>query len=439
MGKRPNILFIFSDQQHWEAVGFCDSSFDTPNLNRLAEEGTIFTHAFCTTPQCSPSRSSMLTGLYPSTTGVYGNCGTVGGDPLRMRTIGAILQDAGYATGYFGKWHLDKNPVGIAGWDEDLGVTGDEIRDDDAVTRHALDFLSRHDNGEKPFALFLAYDNPHNICKFNRETNLTPKAPMPLPETWHQKDISSTPSVQKEYITEDKPSFMNGAPESTWQRYREFYREKVTLYDREVGRVLEKVQEMDLFKDTLILATSDHGDMDGQHGMVWKGPLMYEHMMRVPLIIRMPDSQRPSSCPSETNFLCVNVDLPPTLADFARAPMPECDGHSLKPILTGKGVAPERDAVVGQYYSKQKWINPIRMLRTSEFKYTRYQVHGEELYNLQEDPQELRNLADDPSYADAKAQLSAKLDRWIIEHDDPFPELSPTTRNGRPLERTNSG
>jgi arylsulfatase A-like enzyme len=433
MAQRPNILFIFSDQQHWEAVGFNDDSFDTPALNRLAAKGTVFTHAFCTTPQCSPSRSSMLTGLYPSKTGVFGNCGTVGGDPLRMKTIGAILQEAGYVTGYFGKWHLDKDPVGVAGWDEDAGVPGDEFRDDDAVTRHALDFLSRHANGPKPFALFLAYDNPHDICKFNRETDLTPKTPMPLPETWHQKDLSTTPQVQKQFIEEDKPRFMHGKPESVWQRYREFYREKVNLYDREVGRVLEKVGEMKLFEDTLILATSDHGDMDGQHGLAWKGPIMYEHMMRVPLIVRVPDSMKWPDCPKETDFLCVNVDLPPTLADFANAPMPPCDGVSLKPLLTGEGTAPVREAVVGQYYSKQKWINPIRMLRTRDFKYTRYRVHGEELYDLQEDPQELHNLANDPRHAGTKARLSADLDRWMAENNDPFPTLNPTTLDGRPL------
>ena len=101
--KKPNILFIFSDQQHWQAVGFEDSSFDTPSLDRLAREGTVFTHSFCTTPQCSPSRSSIMTGLYPSKTGVLGNVGKAGGDPLRIPTIGTVLQDAGYYTAYFGR------------------------------------------------------------------------------------------------------------------------------------------------------------------------------------------------------------------------------------------------------------------------------------------------------------------------------------------------
>lgn len=115
MSHRPNILFIFSDQQHWQAVGFEDASFQTPNLDQLAAEGTIFRNAFCTTPQCSPSRSSMMTGLYPSKTGVWGNIGAAGGDELKTPTIGAMLQEAGYHTAYFGKWHLGKAPVGVAG------------------------------------------------------------------------------------------------------------------------------------------------------------------------------------------------------------------------------------------------------------------------------------------------------------------------------------
>jgi len=131
---RPNILFVFADQQHWQAAGFEDPTFTTPNLDAFAQESVRFSHAFCTTPQCSPSRSTLMTGLYPSKTGVWCNVGMAGGDPLKMPTIGAALQQAGYRTGYFGKWHLGKEDTALAGWDESFGVIGKGILDDPEAT-----------------------------------------------------------------------------------------------------------------------------------------------------------------------------------------------------------------------------------------------------------------------------------------------------------------
>jgi arylsulfatase A-like enzyme len=169
MPPRPNILFIFSDQQHWQAVGIEDATFRTPHLDRLAGGGTVFRHAFCTTPQCSPSRSSILTGLYPTATGVLGNVGAAGGEPLRMPTIAPTLQAAGYRTAYYGKWHLGKEPVATAGWDDEFGVASKETTDDAEVTRRACRFLRRAAGGDQPFALFLSYNNPHDIYRFRGE------------------------------------------------------------------------------------------------------------------------------------------------------------------------------------------------------------------------------------------------------------------------------
>ena len=135
MTEQPNILFMFTDQQHWQALGCVDDTFRTPALDRFAASSVCFTHAYCTTPQCSPSRPPLLTGPYPSKTGVMGDVGAAGGDELTGETIGLWLQRAGYTTAYFGKWHLGHHEVGTAGWDEDYGVTGGEKRDDSEVTR----------------------------------------------------------------------------------------------------------------------------------------------------------------------------------------------------------------------------------------------------------------------------------------------------------------
>ena len=272
MKSAPNILFVFSDQQHWQAAGFVDPSFKTPNMDRLASDGIVFENAFCTTPQCSPSRSSMITGFYPSKTGVLGNVGQAGGDPLRMRTIGSMLKDAGYYTGYFGKWHLGKDSVGTAGWDEDLGVTGPETRDDKECSKRAIDFLKRRKGKSAPFALFISYNDPHDIYHVKREKDISPKNSIPLPDSWGLKDLSTTPSVQKQFMEEDHGKFISGKESPAWQRYREFYRDKVSLYDSELGTVLNELEKSGEYKNTLIIVTSDHGDMDAQHGLVLKGP-----------------------------------------------------------------------------------------------------------------------------------------------------------------------
>jgi arylsulfatase A-like enzyme len=431
MTETPNILFIFSDQQHWQAVGFEDPSFQTPNLDRLASEGTVFKNSFCTTPQCSPSRSSIMTGLYPSKTCVLGNIGAAGGNPLQVQTIGAMLQEAGYHTAYFGKWHLGKDPVGTAGWDEDFGVTGPETTDDEEVTRRALDFVGRFGCTDKPFALFLSYNNPHDIYHFNRETDPAPRDPVSLPATWYDKDLATVPSVQQQFMREDQGKVIVNAEGPAWQRYRELYREKVELYDYEVGRVLTAFNDHGLLETTLVIATSDHGDMDGQHRLIYKGPFMYEHMMRVPLIIRPPASDHRLTATADLQT--VNVDLVPTMADFAGVAIPETDGISLAPLINGHQNVSERSFVVGQYYSKQNWVNPIRMIRREHYKYNRYREHGEELYDMGQDPSELLNLASDTSYRDVRKELESTLDQWMRDNNDPFDSQTPTTRDGHAL------
>ncbi|MHC4354240.1 MAG: sulfatase/phosphatase domain-containing protein [Planctomycetota bacterium] len=129
----------------------------------------------------------------------------------------------------------------------------------------------------------------------------------------------------------------------------------------------------------------------------------------------------------------VNVDIAPTIRELCGLSSVRCDGISLAPALTASRPQKLRDFVIGQYYSKQKWVNPIRMIRTHSFKYSRYIRHGEELYDLKNDPHEVKNLAYNPKYANVKAALSRKLDKWIKENDDPFYSLQTTTRSGKTI------
>jgi choline-sulfatase len=225
-------------------------------------------------------------------------------------------------------------------------------------------------------------------------------------------------------MTEDQGRQIWRKDKGQWQLYRDCYRTKVAIYDNHVGEVLGELKASGLWDNTLIVVTSDHGDMDTHHRLIFKGPFMYEQMVRVPLIIRVPERFGGISPRRVRDLDVVNVDFVPTLLEFAGLEPVRCDGISLAPILTGIGVQKKRDFVVSQYYSKQQWVNPIRMLRTPEFKYNKYLHHAEELYDLVNDPDELVNLVGEPKYAKIKRQLAGELDNWIKTNNDPFYSLS---------------
>lgn len=426
----PNLLFIFSDQQHWRAVGYRDHFFDTPAQDTLAKDGIVFNNAFCTTPQCSPSRSSMLTGFYPSKTGVWGNIGKAGGRNLQQKNIGKILQQNSYYTGYFGKWHLGNDEIGTAGWDERLF-----IRQDTITMKKAIKFLkNQKKNGDKPFALFVSLNNPHNIYNYISNKFRIKAKIVDLPETWNKQIFENRPKCHKEFMTNDQGKIIYQNDEKEWIRYHDHYQKKNRKYDEKVGKIIKQMKKLGLYDNTNIIVTSDHGDMDTNHGLIYKGPFMYEHMVRIPLIIKPVGLANASS-----DFLTINTDLVPTILDLCSISPIKTDGISLKPIIYGDEIKSEREFVIGQYYSKQKWVNPIRMIRTNEWKYNLYIIENnpqqffEELYNLKEDPQELNNLASIHAYDGIKERFRTQLDGWIDKNDDPFYSQKKTDREGNPI------
>ncbi len=426
--SKPNILLIFSDQQHWHALGFVDSFFETPNLDALAAESFVFENSFCTTPQCSPSRSSLLTGFYPSKTEVIGNVGAAGGKRLSQETIGSELREAGYFTGYFGKWHLGDREIATRGWDRSSFRINDQ-----AAQKDAVGFLRQSVKSNKPFALFVSFNNPHDIYRFERHQMDPADKKIALPACWDRETLESKPPVQKQFMLEDQGKVIWGKGRREWEKYRDCYRTKTALYDANVGAVLTELKKQGLWDNTIIIATSDHGDMDTYNRLIYKGPFMYEHIVRIPLMIRVPKQLGAVKARRITDMDVVNVDVAPTIRDLCGLSPVACDGISLAPLLTGSGKQKTRDFVIGQYYSKQKWVNPIRMIRTHDFKFNRYIHHGEELYDLKNDPHELKNLVNDAEYAEAKAHLSGMLDKWIRDNDDPFYSLQTTSRSGEPI------
>ena len=416
--KKLNILYLCSDQQHWQALGSVDPFFDTPHQDALAAESTVFENAFCTTPQCSPSRSSMLTGYYPHKTEMMNNSGASGGTDLKLPTIGSMLQSAGYTTALFGKWHLGNDSVGNSGWDEET-----KKGPDPKTTVRGMDFLDRHASDDKPFALFLMYLDPHDIYHYKPGKSDVHTDDVVLGESWKRQNFDSVPKIHREFMEINQGEFIVNADEETWKGYRDFYRQKVKLYDDHVGKIVKKLKDLGLFENTIIVNTSDHGDMDTFHRLVFKGPFMYEHMMRIPMSVRMPGN--PVHRKSSYNW--VNVDTVPTLLELAGTKSPECHGQSVAGIIERGDSAPDRDYVIGQYYGKQTLVNPIRSIRGKGWKYNLYTDWGEELYHLDKDPEEIENLADDPKHAGMKRKLKKQLDRWIKENDDPFYSFTTTS------------
>lgn len=402
---------MIADQQHWSACGFEDPFFQTPAMDAFAREATVFENSFCTTPQCSPSRSSIFTGRYPTSTGVRGNVGMTGGEPLHAATFGPALQQAGYRTAYFGKWHLGGEPAANAGWH----VEDKRINDENAA-RNAADFLRAQKAGGQPFALVVCFNNPHDVYDYQPGAT-PPDAATPLPASCHGDALKRKPAPQLKFMTSDQGRRIHGQPPEEYRAYRQVYREKVRMYDEGLGRVLTALEESGRKGSTLAIVTSDHGDMDSHHGLIWKGPFMYEQMVRVPLMIRAPG--QPAR--REAHHHAVNIDLTPTLLDYARAAAPKMHGVSLRPLVENRTGFRHRRTVFAEYHGKQKWTEPIRMIRTAEWKYNRYRDGGfEELYDLRKDPGEQNNLAGAPGMQHRRRALRSELERWMKAHNDDF-------------------
>ena len=434
----PDIIIVLTDQQRADAFGAAGASdIRTPAMDRIAREGVLFTHAFAATPQCSPSRAALLTGRYPHRTGVMGNTGSEGGGDNAARisppagmstaldrtlpTLGRIFAAAGYDTAYFGKWHL-------GGTSGEYGFEShDSTIRDATLARRVVAYLQKRGANapRRPLFLIVSWLNPHDIY------GALTAAPEPravsaarLPSNLID-DLRQKPFPQQHYLQEDQGKPFVGADRDVWRRYRAFYNSLVETVDREIGTVLDAFAGSSVSPITVF--SSDHGDLGGAHGLPYKGPAMYDELVRVPLVISWPNRIRPA----RSEALVSLIDVLPTLCDLVGVQFPrDVDGLSLRPILERRA-RDVRQTVFAEYYGKQSWRVPIWMVRTVRSKYVRYVGYGEEFYDLAADPGELRNLAGDPSRLSERTRLARELDDWIRRTSDPFPELTATDRSGK--------
>ncbi len=407
---KPNVLLVLSDQ---ERENVPRNLLSLPNRQRLESQGIRFSNAYCTTPQCSASRASILTGLYPHEAGVITNVDSNSlGRSLspRLPCLGNVFKQNGYATGYLGKWHLGPTKNGLDAY----GFSGYRPVKDDRLGQSAAQWITRQT--AQPWLLVTSFLNPHDIYHFPKQTDYPIRPGVEIPRNFDD-DLSRKPAPHHRFRTQDQGKVTLEWKEKEWLGYRSFYLELIEKVDKELGMILDALEETKQLDNTIVIYASDHGDLGGAHRLPYKGPCMYEELLNVPLVISAPKRFKK---PVESDALVSLIDIVPTLCDLTGIQWPSAQsGKNLSPLFERPRTEIRRE-IFAEYYSKQNWIAPIRTIRTQHWKYNLYLSGGEELYDLREDPGEIRNLAANPFHSDTRNNLAGRLDRWRRETGDPF-------------------
>ena len=381
--KPPNILFIITDQQHANMMSCAGNKYlHTPAMDRLAREGVRFDAAYVTNPVCVPSRISMATGVMAGRLGVLNN-GVKANVPAEVdeNSLGKLLKSAGYDTFYGGKVHMcpELNPLN-AGYDE-------YFQDQrDALPGACIDFLER--KRDEPFFAVASFINPHDICfAYSAYKGKSPKgkssvehlyrqaSAMPLEELPPLPDNFRIPELEPDAIElYSKANAVTPAgtmrkvyDERQWRIYRWIYCRLTEQVDRHIGRILDALKRNGLEDETLVVFTSDHGDMDACHRLASKGRF-YEQSVRVPLLLR--SNGVPAGGKVDQHLVSSGLDILPTICDYAGVAVPSTLlGKSLRPIVEGKQANQWRDYVVTENHTG-------RMLRSRAIQVLRLQRRG---------------------------------------------------------------
>ncbi|MCS2412403.1 sulfatase family protein [Bacteroides uniformis] len=426
--ERPNIIYIMTDQQSATAMSCAgNEELHTPNMDRLASHGVRFENAYCSFPLSGPSRSSMFTGCVPGVIGLHEN-GKPLPDSVRTRTLGTLVETAGYTTAYAGKWHAHTNSLPDK---HAFGFENLHGHNDFGLAEAAVDFLKRkHD---KPFFLVASFDNPHNICQYARSQKL-PFATVEEPDLDECPVLPANFNVapydadvlkyEKEQNYRLYPT-RNFTPDD-WRRYRNAYFRLVETVDREIGKLVDEIDRQDLWKNTVIIFTSDHGDGNGAHQWNQKTAL-YEEVVNVPLIVCLPKGKQAGKVlPQLVNS---GVDLLPSVCDWAGVEVPAgCHGVSYRAVTEQADPQKEHQPyVVVETHFLQTAGTPGWALRTPRYKYVLYEVgkNREMLYDMEKDRGEMCNLAVSKAYKKVLEEHRNLLKEWMKKH--PLPKKQDIT------------
>ena len=482
--QRPNIIYIMSDDHASHAMSCYGSKINkTPNLDRLANEGMRFNNCFVTNSICGPCRAVVLTGKYSHLNGFERNGRTFDGS---QQTVAKLLQKSGYQTAMVGKWHLKSDPTGFDYWNVLIGqgpyynppmqtpegVVKHVGYTTDIITDEALDFLKNKRDASKPFFLMYHHKAPHRewepgpkyLTKYDDVTMPEPdnlfddyagrgtparEQEMTVARHLNEKDLkliaprNLTPEQleawNKAYDPKNeafRKANLEGDDLVRWkyQRYIKDYCRAIDSVDENVGRVLDYLDKSGLAENTIVIYTSDQGFYLGDHGWFDKR-FMYEESLRSPLLVRWPKKIKPGQVNGD---IVLNLDFAETFLAAAGTEIPDdMQGESLLPILEGRTPDDWRSSMYYRYYEfpAVHMVNKHYGVRTQKHKLIYFHEIDEwELYDLEKDPREMKNVYDDPAYAEVVKQLKAELFRLKDRYKDDDTVYNPLARDPKKVK-----
>ena len=447
-----NVVFILSDDHRYDFMGFTGKVpwLKTPGMDQMAEEGSHFRNAYVTTSLCSPSRASILTGLYSHNHTIVDNQAP---EPEGLVYFPSYLQAAGYQTSFFGKWHMgdhgDQPRPGFDHWESFkgqgvyYGVTlntngerityGDDVYTTDLLTEHAEDWIKNRDK-QKPFFVYLSHKAVHaEFAPAKRHKGMYAGNKAPLPPTYEQTKTGEYRALKwPEWVAQQRISwhgvdYMYHQNDSLDQKVID-YCETLMGVDDSIRSVLDFLKKEGLSENTVVIYMGDNGFSWGEHGLIDKRHF-YEESGKVPLLVLDPRHGRQGQ---KVDQLVQNVDIAPTVLELAGVEKPEqMVGKSFVQLLEGDS-EDWRQQIFYEYF----WENDFPMtptvfgVRTERYKYIRY--HGiwdwNELYDLQEDPNEMFNLIDQPEQQERVLKMAEDLTDWLETTDGMQIPLKPNLR-----------
>jgi arylsulfatase A-like enzyme len=414
--ERPNVLIVMTDQ---EAPALRLPPLERPNFERLAARGVSFTRAYAAYPVCSPSRAALLTGLYPHQNGVLENVNPgVESPPLdpAIPNLGSVFAAAGWTTAWFGKWHLSASEAiphyGFAhAYQPPRGNNGRE--GDPQVAAHAAAWIRERPAGE-PWLAVVSILNPHDIGEPDRYADVEIEPyPVELPASFDDDPTAAGRAPELRAHAGSRRENRTPTDHAGWIRYLRLYCHLLERNDPLLGSVLDAVAARADAERTIVVYTSDHGEMGGAHRMAQKR-FLYEESVRVPLLFVASGVGEATT----SERLASNVDLVPTLAALAgvKWPTPLPGRNLLEPPAAGAD-ADADEAVFAEVSIPSTRVlaerRLTRMVRTRDWKYVLYPSGAEELYDTATDPSEVHNLAASPEHAARRAAMRDRLSAWL--------------------------
>lgn len=451
MTTPPNILVLFTDQHRWDCLGVNGHPIlETPNLDRLAAQGMNFSRAFTPSPVCVPTRASLQTGTWATRHLAIANPGTEAPRHFRddLPAFSQVLHNAGYRLGMVGKWqihprlgpldfgyHFYTDDAAYSAWREGAGIPPRPHKNRwfGELDPFVLPEQTRLGWGADQVIASLRLLAGENAAGqrtpfFLRWDTSEPHLPNILPEPFHSmyppEQIEPWPSWPDPL--ENKPFIQArmrrswGIDRWTWKEWAPIvsrYLGEISLLDAQVGRILDELDRLGMAENTLVVYTCDHGDLCGAHGMIDKHYVMYDDVTHVPFIARWP-AVIPAGSQSGA-FVCHSLDLAATFCELAGQPIPETfQGKSLLPVFSGETNG--REDIFAMYQGNQFGLYSQRMVRDERWKFIFNATAEDELYDLENDPGEIHNLAYTPGAANELARLRGRMVAWMEEIKDPL-------------------